>query len=393
MSSLAAIQADGYYLPPEYFEGGAYKKQSKNQFYASQDVRSKSSSSSKNNNNKNKRNSASVGHNQYLQRGVVRFELPYKGICEGCHQSIGRGTRYNAEKSNAGKYFTTPIYQFDMKCRNCQHLWIIRTNPQERGFDYVKGIQIQAGQETNLAMGDSVLSGHATSRTIDHEDDIDDFVLLRQLESAAHGKRRTLTEMEELQRLQKLNETSTLLDSDNNALIRKVFRKDRKDKRQRLHDGKSKGWRQGMELLSKDTAEDILTSKEATYGRPKENERKRLLQVRSSSIFSSSSGHMSDKRKRKSPRRRDSDVEPPPSPIPSSCHSGAIGDVPTSTKAALDVLTVIVKPKRSIQVGPGKGGGKVSLTTKTATKPTIEQSSSLSAMMAAYDSSSSSSDE
>eukprot|EP00540_Astrosyne_radiata_P016122 CAMPEP_0116853432 /NCGR_PEP_ID=MMETSP0418-20121206/17911_1 /TAXON_ID=1158023 /ORGANISM="Astrosyne radiata, Strain 13vi08-1A" /LENGTH=46 /DNA_ID= /DNA_START= /DNA_END= /DNA_ORIENTATION= len=45
MSSLAATQADGYYCQ--------YKKKSKNQF------------------------AGSKGHNQFSQKGVVRFELPY----------------------------------------------------------------------------------------------------------------------------------------------------------------------------------------------------------------------------------------------------------------------------------------------------------------------------
>jgi coiled-coil domain-containing protein 130 len=52
MSSLAATQADGYYLPPEYYDSGTYKKKSKNAF------------------------AKSKGHNQYEQSGVVRFELP-----------------------------------------------------------------------------------------------------------------------------------------------------------------------------------------------------------------------------------------------------------------------------------------------------------------------------
>ncbi len=61
MSSLSATQSDGYYLPPEYFESGKYKKVSRNQFAASQDG-----------------NQGKVGHNQWLKHGVVRFELPEK---------------------------------------------------------------------------------------------------------------------------------------------------------------------------------------------------------------------------------------------------------------------------------------------------------------------------
>ena len=76
MSSLSATQSDGYYLPPEYFESGAYKKVSRNRFAAE----------TANNNNKNntsapgskKGQPIKVGHNQWLKHGVVRFELPEK---------------------------------------------------------------------------------------------------------------------------------------------------------------------------------------------------------------------------------------------------------------------------------------------------------------------------
>ena len=46
MSSLAATQADGMYIPPDYLESGAYKKKSLNQY------------------------ANSKGHNQFLQRNV-----------------------------------------------------------------------------------------------------------------------------------------------------------------------------------------------------------------------------------------------------------------------------------------------------------------------------------
>jgi hypothetical protein len=113
MSSLSATQADGYlyYVPPEYFEFGQYKKKSKNQF------------------------AGSKGHNnQYLRDGVVRFELPYKGICQGCRRSIQRGTRYNAQKTKTDQsYFTTPIWELTMTTS-----FQIRTNPQGRGFNFPK---------------------------------------------------------------------------------------------------------------------------------------------------------------------------------------------------------------------------------------------------------------
>lgn len=59
MSSLAATQADGYYIPPEYLESGQYKKKTLNQF-----------------------NSDYRGHNQFATNAVVRFEMPYDGFCK-----------------------------------------------------------------------------------------------------------------------------------------------------------------------------------------------------------------------------------------------------------------------------------------------------------------------
>ena len=47
---------------------------------------------------------------------IIRFEMPYNIWCEGCGNHIGMGVRYNAEKKKVGMYYTTPIYQFRMKC-------------------------------------------------------------------------------------------------------------------------------------------------------------------------------------------------------------------------------------------------------------------------------------
>ena len=118
MSSLAATQADGYYVPPEYYDSG--QKKTKNQIEGSK------------------------GHNQFVQRGVVRFELPYDGFCENCGDHVGKGTRFNAVKTKVGNYFSTPIWEFTMSCRVCAaQTFRIRTNPRERSFDYEQGIHKQ----------------------------------------------------------------------------------------------------------------------------------------------------------------------------------------------------------------------------------------------------------
>jgi coiled-coil domain-containing protein 130 len=45
------------------------------------------------------------------------------------------GVRYNAEKKKVGKYLSTPIHEFRMKCHLCDQHFEIRTDP--KNMDYV----------------------------------------------------------------------------------------------------------------------------------------------------------------------------------------------------------------------------------------------------------------
>ena len=258
MSSLAATQADGYYVSPEYFTSGQYKKKSVNQF------------------------NGSKGHNQYLQKGVVRFELPYDGFCIACGALAGRGTRFNAVKSKAGAYLTSPIYEFRMKCRVCAAVeFVIRTNPKEQGFDYVTGIQKRA-QECVDAAGvifdtdnDNRLVGSADRNSLAH------------LETVADGKRKAATERDALESLLKVNCKTFGEDFSNNSFIRKHFRKDRHQKKARMDQGAKLGWAKGMEVLADDNMEDVVAAKSITYSDGKMTEQKILRHVRCDSIFCS----------------------------------------------------------------------------------------------------------
>lgn len=59
-----------------------------------------------------------------------RFELPFNIWCNGCGSHIGMGVRYNSEKSQIGKYYTTPIFKFRMKCHLCDNYFEIETDPK-----------------------------------------------------------------------------------------------------------------------------------------------------------------------------------------------------------------------------------------------------------------------
>lgn len=259
MSSLAATQADGYYVSPEYFTSGQYKKKSVSEF------------------------NGSKGHNQYVQKGVVRFELPYDGFCIACGANAGRGTRFNALKSKAGAYLTSPIYEFRMKCRICAAVeFVIRTNPKEQGFDYLSGIHKRVQESVDAAgvILDTTEDGNRLVRSAEPNS-------LAHLETFADGKRKAATERDALESLLKVNSKTFGEDASNNAVIRKHFRKDRHEKKARIEEGAKLGWAKGMEVLDHDRMEDVVAAKSITYSDGKMTERLKLRRVRCDSIFSS----------------------------------------------------------------------------------------------------------
>lgn len=74
---------------------------------------------------------------------IIRFEMPYNIWCEGCKNHIGMGVRYNAEKKKVGMYYTTPVYQFRMKCHLCDNHFEIKTDPGKLDYEIVSGARRQ----------------------------------------------------------------------------------------------------------------------------------------------------------------------------------------------------------------------------------------------------------
>ncbi|KAI8992066.1 CWC16 protein, partial [Mycotypha africana] len=70
---------------------------------------------------------------------IVRFELPFNIWCNGCDNHIGQGVRYNAQKKQIGKYYSTPILQFRMKCHLCDNWIEIQTDPKNTQYVVASG--------------------------------------------------------------------------------------------------------------------------------------------------------------------------------------------------------------------------------------------------------------
>lgn len=92
------------------------------------------------------------GHHALRERGkkwetekilTIRFEMPYNIWCDGCKNHIGMGVRYNAEKKKVGNYYSTPIYQFRMKCHLCDNYFDIKTDPANLDYEIVSGARRQ----------------------------------------------------------------------------------------------------------------------------------------------------------------------------------------------------------------------------------------------------------
>nr|CAG4650479.1 EOG090X0DK6 [Sida crystallina] len=74
---------------------------------------------------------------------IIRFEMPYNIWCEGCKNHIGMGVRYNAEKTKVGMYYSTPVYQFKMKCVYCPNYIEMKTDPGNLDYVIVSGARRQ----------------------------------------------------------------------------------------------------------------------------------------------------------------------------------------------------------------------------------------------------------
>ncbi len=123
MSSLAAVQADGYYIDPSKFDPKRGKG-SANAVAGSHPLGARAS--------------------RLRTEGilVVRFELPYDSQCLSCGAFISHGVRFNADKKRVGAYHTTPIWEFSMACSNgCGGKFVIRTCPKDGDYDFLSGVK------------------------------------------------------------------------------------------------------------------------------------------------------------------------------------------------------------------------------------------------------------
>lgn len=97
---------------------------------------------------------------------IIRFEMPYNIWCDGCKNHIGMGVRYNAEKTKVGMYYSTPVYQFRMKCHLCDNYIEIKTDPGNLDYEIVSGARRQEGRWDPTENGQIVADTKETQRRL-----------------------------------------------------------------------------------------------------------------------------------------------------------------------------------------------------------------------------------
>eukprot|EP00288_Rhodomonas_lens_P012392 CAMPEP_0177749406 /NCGR_PEP_ID=MMETSP0484_2-20121128/32469_1 /TAXON_ID=354590 /ORGANISM="Rhodomonas lens, Strain RHODO" /LENGTH=306 /DNA_ID=CAMNT_0019264387 /DNA_START=11 /DNA_END=927 /DNA_ORIENTATION=- len=117
---MADRKATNRYYPPEFWDQKNFSDKSNLNSYRGESWRNRG---------------AQVNSKLLTQgRNVVRFEMPFDIFCEKCNECIHKGVRFNADKEKAGKYFSTTIWEFDMKCHLCDNRFIMKTDPEHTTF-------------------------------------------------------------------------------------------------------------------------------------------------------------------------------------------------------------------------------------------------------------------
>ncbi|KAF4519610.1 hypothetical protein B566_EDAN003777 [Ephemera danica] len=151
---------------------------------------------------------------------IIRFEMPYNIWCDGCKNHIGMGVRYNAEKTKVGMYYTTPVYQFRMKCHLCDNHIEMKTDPGNLDYVIVSGARRQENRWDPLQNEQVVPEEKATSRRM-----ADDAMF--KLEHGEGDKSKAQDQAPRLQQLAGLREERWKDDYAANSALRATFRAQR----------------------------------------------------------------------------------------------------------------------------------------------------------------------
>lgn len=163
---------------------------------------------------------------------IIRFELPFKVQCLRCQTYIGQGTRYDADKKKVGKYFSTPIYEFMMRCKcavshensadgqaYCNQRFVIRTDPKNGDYELVEGIRRKVETWSNEDAETLELPDPETRRQMDSDPMV-------KAEKTIRNFQRERSQKERLADLQELRD-----DREDTYALNSILRRSNRDRR------------------------------------------------------------------------------------------------------------------------------------------------------------------
>ncbi|XP_045467483.1 coiled-coil domain-containing protein 130 homolog [Harmonia axyridis] len=181
---------------------------------------------------------------------IIRFEMPYNIWCEGCNNHIGMGVRYNAEKTKVGMYYTTPVYQFKMKCHLCDNHFIIKTDPGNLDYLILSGARRQENRWDPLQNEQVVPETKETQKRL-----FDDSMF-----KLEHGSKDVSTAESAKPRLLQLLDRNESVWADSysaNQRLRQVFREKSKELKSSAAEDKALLEKSSLDIrLVAETAED-----------------------------------------------------------------------------------------------------------------------------------------
>nr|CCA23962.1 conserved hypothetical protein [Albugo laibachii Nc14] len=242
MSSLAAARADNFYYPKDF---DPKKHQSVNKYHNSHPLGKR----------------AKDLHTDGVL--VVRFEMPFHVWCTHCDEHIGRGVRYNAKKRHVGDYYSTKIYEFRLKCANCQGVMVIETDPAARDYRMVSGVRKHEQMDSLEA---SVIAEMGVERVEDPSvrSKLQEDPFFYKLEHEQVDRDRAKQRSKGLQAVIAIQEAQFQDDYSSNAALRRSFRAQKREIKKK-EDAAS---RLGLSIPLLDvTEEDRVRAKSVSFKR------------------------------------------------------------------------------------------------------------------------------
>ncbi|RHZ59516.1 hypothetical protein Glove_363g7 [Diversispora epigaea] len=217
---------------------------------------------------------------------IVRFELPFNIWCEGCGNHVGRGVRYNAEKKKIGKYFSTPIFSFRMKCHLCDNWIEIHTDPKSSEYIVVNGarkkVETWEPEDTETIQ---LKDEEEAKKLVDNA--------FYKLEQTVKDEEKSKQALPILTRLQILNDKQWADPYTHSQRMRKKFREEKKNLESIKRADDEIRDRNSLSIpLLPESSDDIVKAKTTEFSdRLLIQAQKRKLEINTSSIFKKPNHH------------------------------------------------------------------------------------------------------